>query len=264
MWTCFKDDCGWCWCWSECNRCQERQMLHRLHEQNTRWERRCLFLTFCVKDFCIAHTLQIYVWLSSACLQIVGDAVGWGFVVRGNRPCHIQAVEPQGPAALAGMKVSVTGHVATEGSPVTTKAVRSRGRSYCCEFMHQISWYCAEEIPTEAELGLYCCLYHNTVMGWQNPTLLRNWCWFEQRTLEKVLTSCLVSWSAGSPVCGFSQRPQRSWSGLPDSQLSDPNGTQNRGDGSNGRGWKLKLELCDLRVPCSSFSYKDCKDETVC
>ncbi|KAL3984435.1 Arf-GAP with Rho-GAP domain, ANK repeat and PH domain-containing protein 1 [Sarotherodon galilaeus] len=36
---------------------------------------------------------------------IVGDAVGWGFVVRGNRPCHIQAVEPQGPAALAGMKV---------------------------------------------------------------------------------------------------------------------------------------------------------------
>ncbi|XP_030002901.1 DEP domain-containing mTOR-interacting protein-like [Sphaeramia orbicularis] len=36
---------------------------------------------------------------------IVGDAVGWGFVVRGNRPCHIQAVEPRGPAAAAGMKV---------------------------------------------------------------------------------------------------------------------------------------------------------------
>ncbi|KAG7500635.1 DEP domain-containing mTOR-interacting protein-like [Solea senegalensis] len=36
---------------------------------------------------------------------IVGDAVGWGFVVRGNRPCHIQAVEPSGPAAAAGMKV---------------------------------------------------------------------------------------------------------------------------------------------------------------
>ncbi|XP_044192676.1 DEP domain-containing mTOR-interacting protein-like [Thunnus albacares] len=36
---------------------------------------------------------------------IVGDAVGWGFVVRGNRPCHIQAVEPCGPAAAAGMKV---------------------------------------------------------------------------------------------------------------------------------------------------------------
>ncbi|CAJ1082843.1 DEP domain-containing mTOR-interacting protein-like [Xyrichtys novacula] len=36
---------------------------------------------------------------------VVGDAVGWGFVVRGNRPCHIQAVEPSGPAAAAGMKV---------------------------------------------------------------------------------------------------------------------------------------------------------------
>ncbi|XP_034561279.1 DEP domain-containing mTOR-interacting protein-like [Notolabrus celidotus] len=36
---------------------------------------------------------------------IMGDAVGWGFVVRGNKPCHIQAVEPSGPAAAAGMKV---------------------------------------------------------------------------------------------------------------------------------------------------------------
>ncbi|XP_062302018.1 DEP domain-containing mTOR-interacting protein-like [Osmerus eperlanus] len=36
---------------------------------------------------------------------IVGDAVGWGFVVRGNVPCHIQAVDPSGPAAAAGMKV---------------------------------------------------------------------------------------------------------------------------------------------------------------
>ncbi|KAF7210749.1 DEP domain-containing mTOR-interacting protein isoform X2 [Nothobranchius furzeri] len=36
---------------------------------------------------------------------IVGDAVGWGFVVRGSQPCHIQAVEPSGPAAAAGMKV---------------------------------------------------------------------------------------------------------------------------------------------------------------
>ncbi|KAF7246903.1 DEP domain-containing mTOR-interacting protein [Varanus komodoensis] len=35
---------------------------------------------------------------------IVGDAVGWGFVVRGNKPCHVQAVDPSGPAAAAGMK----------------------------------------------------------------------------------------------------------------------------------------------------------------
>ncbi|XP_037651066.1 DEP domain-containing mTOR-interacting protein-like [Sebastes umbrosus] len=36
---------------------------------------------------------------------IMGDAVGWGFVVRGSRPCHIQAVERYGPADTAGMKV---------------------------------------------------------------------------------------------------------------------------------------------------------------
>uniref|UniRef100_A0A3P9HII5 DEP domain containing MTOR-interacting protein n=1 Tax=Oryzias latipes TaxID=8090 RepID=A0A3P9HII5_ORYLA len=36
---------------------------------------------------------------------IIGDAVGWGFVVRGSKPCHIQAVDPSGPAAAAGMKV---------------------------------------------------------------------------------------------------------------------------------------------------------------
>ncbi|CAL8355912.1 unnamed protein product [Arctogadus glacialis] len=38
-------------------------------------------------------------------VTIVGDAVGWGFVVRGTKPCHIQAVDPSGPAAAAGMKV---------------------------------------------------------------------------------------------------------------------------------------------------------------
>ncbi|KAG5264925.1 hypothetical protein AALO_G00259520 [Alosa alosa] len=36
---------------------------------------------------------------------IVGDDVGWGFVVRGSAPCHIQAVDPSGPAAAVGMKV---------------------------------------------------------------------------------------------------------------------------------------------------------------
>uniref|UniRef100_A0AAA9TN45 DEP domain containing MTOR interacting protein n=1 Tax=Bos taurus TaxID=9913 RepID=A0AAA9TN45_BOVIN len=40
---------------------------------------------------------------------IVGDAVGWGFVVRGSKPCHIQAVDPSGPAAAAGMKPHLRG-----------------------------------------------------------------------------------------------------------------------------------------------------------
>lgn len=38
-------------------------------------------------------------------LTILSDVVGWGFVVRGNKPCHIQAVDPSGPAAAAGVKI---------------------------------------------------------------------------------------------------------------------------------------------------------------
>ncbi|KAJ8259962.1 hypothetical protein GJAV_G00175460 [Gymnothorax javanicus] len=38
-------------------------------------------------------------------LTVVGDALGWGFVVRGSSPCFVQAVDPGGPAAAAGVKV---------------------------------------------------------------------------------------------------------------------------------------------------------------
>uniref|UniRef100_A0A8C5Q9U7 DEP domain-containing protein n=1 Tax=Leptobrachium leishanense TaxID=445787 RepID=A0A8C5Q9U7_9ANUR len=38
-------------------------------------------------------------------LTILSDAVGWGFVIRGTGPCHVQAVDPGGPAAAAGMQV---------------------------------------------------------------------------------------------------------------------------------------------------------------
>ncbi|XP_056590794.1 DEP domain-containing mTOR-interacting protein [Triplophysa dalaica] len=38
-------------------------------------------------------------------LTILGDALGWGFVVRGKSPCYVQAVDPGGPAAAAGVKV---------------------------------------------------------------------------------------------------------------------------------------------------------------
>lgn len=47
--------------------------------------------------------------------QIVGDAVGWGFVVRGSKPCHIQAVDPSGPAAAAGMKVGFQNGMISQG-----------------------------------------------------------------------------------------------------------------------------------------------------
>uniref|UniRef100_A0A3P9BUG8 Si:dkeyp-97e7.9 n=1 Tax=Maylandia zebra TaxID=106582 RepID=A0A3P9BUG8_9CICH len=38
-------------------------------------------------------------------LTVIGDALGWGFVVRGMAPCYMQAVDPGSPAAAAGVKV---------------------------------------------------------------------------------------------------------------------------------------------------------------
>ncbi|XP_071773568.1 DEP domain-containing mTOR-interacting protein isoform X1 [Centroberyx gerrardi] len=38
-------------------------------------------------------------------LTVMGDALGWGFVVRGMAPCYVQAVDPGSPAAAAGVKV---------------------------------------------------------------------------------------------------------------------------------------------------------------
>ncbi|XP_053724125.1 DEP domain-containing mTOR-interacting protein [Synchiropus splendidus] len=38
-------------------------------------------------------------------LTVIGDALGWGFVVRGLDPCFVQAVDPGSPAAAAGVKV---------------------------------------------------------------------------------------------------------------------------------------------------------------
>ena len=37
--------------------------------------------------------------------QVIGDPLGWGFVVRGRAPCYVQAVDPGSPAAAAGVKV---------------------------------------------------------------------------------------------------------------------------------------------------------------
>uniref|UniRef100_A0A3P9ML05 Si:dkeyp-97e7.9 n=1 Tax=Oryzias latipes TaxID=8090 RepID=A0A3P9ML05_ORYLA len=37
--------------------------------------------------------------------SVIGDPLGWGFVVRGAAPCYVQAVDPGSPAAAAGVKV---------------------------------------------------------------------------------------------------------------------------------------------------------------
>ena len=39
------------------------------------------------------------------CCQVTSDAVGFGFVLRGSCPTYVQAVDPMGPAAMAGLKV---------------------------------------------------------------------------------------------------------------------------------------------------------------
>ncbi|XP_055353775.1 DEP domain-containing mTOR-interacting protein-like isoform X2 [Paramacrobiotus metropolitanus] len=38
-------------------------------------------------------------------IQVDSDSVGYGFVLRGASPCYIQTVDPDGPAAAAGVKV---------------------------------------------------------------------------------------------------------------------------------------------------------------
>uniref|UniRef100_A0A8C5F9K5 Si:dkeyp-97e7.9 n=1 Tax=Gadus morhua TaxID=8049 RepID=A0A8C5F9K5_GADMO len=42
---------------------------------------------------------------SKRVLTVIGDALGWGFVVRGMAPCYVQAVDPGSPAAAGGVKV---------------------------------------------------------------------------------------------------------------------------------------------------------------
>lgn len=45
----------------------------------------------------------LYFWTF---LQIFSDSIGYGFVIRGIGPTYVQTVDPEGPAADAGLKVS--------------------------------------------------------------------------------------------------------------------------------------------------------------
>lgn len=75
---------------------------------------------------------------------IMGDAVGWGFVVRGSKPCHIQAVDPGGPAAAAGMKVcqfvvSVNGlNVLSQDYKMVSNLILTGPRTIVMEVMEEV------------------------------------------------------------------------------------------------------------------------------
>lgn len=38
---------------------------------------------------------------------MTSDPVGYGFVIRGEGPVYVKTVDPMGPAAAAGLKVSI-------------------------------------------------------------------------------------------------------------------------------------------------------------
>ncbi|KAM5157990.1 DEP domain-containing mTOR-interacting protein isoform 2-T3 [Mantella aurantiaca] len=78
-------------------------------------------------------------------LTIVSDAVGWGFVVRGEKPCHVQAVDPTGPAASAGVKicqfvVSVNGHnVLNDHFRAISNRILTGPRTIVMEVMEEVN-----------------------------------------------------------------------------------------------------------------------------
>ena len=53
------------------------------------------------------HSNSVFFYTDFLCMtsQVMGDALGWGFVVRGMAPCYVQAVDPGSPAAAGGVKV---------------------------------------------------------------------------------------------------------------------------------------------------------------
>ncbi|XP_012696603.2 DEP domain-containing mTOR-interacting protein [Clupea harengus] len=57
------------------------------------------------KNICCEELLSPGAPFTRRVLTVLGDALGWGFVVRGRSPCYVQAVDPSSPAAAAGVKV---------------------------------------------------------------------------------------------------------------------------------------------------------------
>ncbi|XP_063155699.1 DEP domain-containing mTOR-interacting protein isoform X2 [Candoia aspera] len=76
-----------------------------LRKQNHDHKKHATFLSVLKRTVTPEELLRPGAPYARKTFTIVGDAVGWGFVVRGSKPCHVQAVDPSGPAAASGMKV---------------------------------------------------------------------------------------------------------------------------------------------------------------
>ncbi|KAM3842075.1 DEP domain-containing mTOR-interacting protein isoform 2-T2 [Vipera latastei] len=76
-----------------------------LRKQNHDHKKHATFLSVLKRTVTPEELLRPGAPYARKTFTIIGDAVGWGFVVRGSKPCHVQAVDPSGPAAASGMKV---------------------------------------------------------------------------------------------------------------------------------------------------------------
>lgn len=80
-----------------------------------------------------------------SCLRIFSDSVGYGFVIRGIGPTYVQTVDPEGPAADAGLKVrqyiySVNGeNVLREDHHTVAQMIMGSNRDYInlCVMSHK-------------------------------------------------------------------------------------------------------------------------------
>uniref|UniRef100_A0A8W8JXZ7 DEP domain-containing mTOR-interacting protein n=1 Tax=Magallana gigas TaxID=29159 RepID=A0A8W8JXZ7_MAGGI len=80
-----------------------------------------------------------------SCLRIFSDSVGYGFVIRGIGPTYVQTVDPEGPAADAGLKVrqyiySVNGeNVLREDHHTVAQRIMGSNRDYInlCVMSHK-------------------------------------------------------------------------------------------------------------------------------
>ena len=72
-------------------------------------------------------------------VQVVSDPVGYGFVIRGSRPVYVHAVDPNGPASAAGLKVRQTCALTSPTSATTSLPTSLSLSSFYCHNIHVYS-----------------------------------------------------------------------------------------------------------------------------